>query len=103
MIPTGLIGTEAVMPKEAKLPKLRGQIEVGVRFGRPLDFSRYAGQEHDRFVLRSITDEIVNEIMQLSGQEYVNEYASRTATVPMPEAARSLEEEVDLSEEILAG
>jgi 1-acyl-sn-glycerol-3-phosphate acyltransferase len=103
VIPTGLVGTEAVMPKEAKIPKLRGQIQVGVRFGKPLDFSRYAGQERDRFVLRSVTDEIVNEIMQLSGQEYVNEYASRTATVPMPEAARSMEEEIDLSEEILAG
>jgi 1-acyl-sn-glycerol-3-phosphate acyltransferase len=103
VIPTGLVGTEDVMPKDAKLPKLTGRVPVNVRFGKPLDFSRYHGQEHDRYVLRSVTDEIVNEIMHLSGQTYVNEYASRTATVPMPEAVPSLEEEADLSEEILAG
>jgi 1-acyl-sn-glycerol-3-phosphate acyltransferase len=32
--------------------------------------------EEDRFVLRSITDEIMYELMQLSGQEYVDVYAS---------------------------
>jgi len=103
VIPCGLVGTEAVMPKDAKLPKLRGRIEVRLRFGQPLDFSRFAGREHDRFVLRSVTDEIVYEIMQLSGQRYVDEYASRKATLPLPESVRSLEEEVDLTDEILAG
>ena len=48
-----------------------------VRFGKPLDFSRYAGMENDRYILRSITDEIMYEIMHLSGQEYVDTYASR--------------------------
>jgi 1-acyl-sn-glycerol-3-phosphate acyltransferase len=48
-----------------------------VRFGTPLDFSRYEGLENDRFILRSITDEIMYEIMRLSGQEYVDMYASR--------------------------
>ena len=31
--------------------------------------------EGDRFVLRSITDEIMYELMELSGQEYVDIYA----------------------------
>ena len=48
-----------------------------MRFGKPLDFSRYEGMEDDRFVLRSITDEIMYEIMELSGQEYVDVYASK--------------------------
>jgi 1-acyl-sn-glycerol-3-phosphate acyltransferase len=48
-----------------------------VRFGKPLDFSRYAGMENDRYILRSITDEIMYEIMRLSGQEYVDLYASK--------------------------
>ena len=48
-----------------------------VRFGEPLDFSRYEGLENDRYILRSITDEIMYEIMRLSGQEYVDMYASR--------------------------
>lgn len=102
VIPCGLIGTDVVMPKEAKLPKLTGRPEVRVRFGEPLDFSRFEDRQTDRLVLRSITDEIVFEIMQLSGQEYVDEYASRRATVPLPEAMRSLEELVDLSEDVLA-
>lgn len=100
VIPCGLIGTEKVMPKSAKFPSIKN-IQVTVRFGAPLDFSRYEGKEHDRFVLRSVTDEIMYEIMQLSGQQYVDGYASRTATEPLPEAARPLEEIVDLSEDVL--
>ncbi|MGH2749041.1 MAG: lysophospholipid acyltransferase family protein [Actinomycetota bacterium] len=103
VIPCGLVGTEKVMPKNAKLPRLRGRPTVVVRFGTPIEFSRYAGQERDRFVLRSITDEISFEIMQLSGQEYKDEYASRTATVPLPESARVPEDDIVLSEETLAG
>jgi 1-acyl-sn-glycerol-3-phosphate acyltransferase len=49
----------------------------GVRFGKPLDFSRYDGMEEDRYVLRSVTDEIVYALMELSGQEYVDIYAQR--------------------------
>ncbi len=49
---------------------------VGVVFGEPLDFSRFHGLEGDRFVLRSITDEIMYELGKLSGQEYVDVYAS---------------------------
>jgi 1-acyl-sn-glycerol-3-phosphate acyltransferase len=49
---------------------------VHVRFGAPLDFSRYEGLAGDRFVERSITDEIMYEIMELSGQEYVDVYGA---------------------------
>ena len=49
---------------------------VTVRFGEPLDFSRYEGLAGDRFVERSITDEIMYEIMTLSGQEYVDVYGA---------------------------
>jgi 1-acyl-sn-glycerol-3-phosphate acyltransferase len=52
-------------------------MKIGIRFGRPLDFSRYYGKDEDRFVLRSITDEIMYELMTLSGQEYVDEYAAK--------------------------
>ena len=55
------------------LPRLR--FRPGVRFGKPLDFSRYAGLESDRLVLRAVTDEIMYAIMDLSGQEYVDEDA----------------------------
>ncbi len=102
IIPCGLVGTEKVMPKEARFPRLLGRPKVVVRFGRPLDLSRFAGQERDRFVLRSITDELMYEIMQLSGQEYVDEYASRTATEVLPESARPADD-IELSEKVLAG
>ncbi|MDQ3985720.1 MAG: 1-acyl-sn-glycerol-3-phosphate acyltransferase [Actinomycetota bacterium] len=102
VIPCGLLGTDKVMPKSAKWPRMTGRLTVNVRFGRPLDFSRYQDRQGDRMVLRSATDEIMYEIMQLSGQEYVDEYASRTATVPLPESARS-GDDIDLSEEPLAG
>jgi 1-acyl-sn-glycerol-3-phosphate acyltransferase len=45
-------------------------------FGEPLDFSRYYGMEDDRLVQRAVTDEIMYELMRLSGQEYVDEYAA---------------------------
>jgi 1-acyl-sn-glycerol-3-phosphate acyltransferase len=47
-----------------------------VRFGKALDFSRYEGMSGDRFVERSMTDEVMYELMQLSGQEYVDKYAA---------------------------
>ena len=102
IVPCGLIGTLEVMPPDAKLPKLFGRPKVVVRFGRPLELGRFAGQERDRFVLRSITDELMYEIMMLSGQQYVDEYASRTATEVLPESARATDDIV-LSEEVLAG
>ena len=59
------------------VPKLR---RVGVVFGAPMDFSKYSGLPVDRFMLRSVTDEIMYEIMRLSGQEYVDTYASTVKT-----------------------
>lgn len=103
VIPCGLIGTEEVMPKNAKMPRLWGHRKVQLRFGKPLDFSRYEGKERDSFVLRSVTDEIMYEIMRLSGQEYKDEYAPRSATVPLPESEAATSGDVGLSEETLAG
>jgi 1-acyl-sn-glycerol-3-phosphate acyltransferase len=59
-----------------KLPFGKSIMRVQVRFGAPLDFSRYEGMSGDRFVERSITDEIMYEIMELSGQEYVDVYGA---------------------------
>jgi 1-acyl-sn-glycerol-3-phosphate acyltransferase len=74
VIPVAVIGTDVVAPPG----KVFGRISrPHVVFGKPLDFSRYEGMENDRYVLRSITDEIMYEIMELSGQEYVDVYASR--------------------------
>lgn len=74
VIPCAVVGTDVVAPTG----KVYGTwTRPVVRFGTPLDFSRYAGMENDRYILRSITDEIMYEIMRLSGQEYVDLYASK--------------------------
>ena len=75
IVPISVEGTTDVMPLDAKMPRLRGKIRV--RFGKPLRFDRYFDRPSDRFVLRSATDEIMYEIMMLSGQEYVDEYAAK--------------------------
>ncbi len=74
VIPVALIGMFEIQPPGRMMPKIG---RVGVRIGKPLDFSRYEGMEGDRFVLRSITDEIMYELMILSGQEYVDQYATK--------------------------
>ncbi|WP_280725392.1 1-acyl-sn-glycerol-3-phosphate acyltransferase [Kitasatospora sp. MAA4] len=74
VIPVAMIDTEKVQPPGQVLPTFG--IRPGIRIGRPLDFSRYQGMENDRFILRSVTDEVMYEIMRLSGQEYVDIYAT---------------------------
>lgn len=76
VIPIAMINTEMVQPIGKSRPNFG--VDVGIRIGEPLDFSRYYGMEDDRFVLRSLTDEIMYRIMDLSGQEYVDKYASRS-------------------------
>jgi 1-acyl-sn-glycerol-3-phosphate acyltransferase len=85
VIPVAVLGTDVVAPPGKKFGTFT---RPGVRFGKPLDFSRYEGMENDRYILRSITDEIMYEIMKLSGQEYVDMYATRAK-----EEAKRLERE----------
>jgi 1-acyl-sn-glycerol-3-phosphate acyltransferase len=74
VVPCAMIGTFEAQPPGKVVPNIH---PVTIRFGKPLDFSRYAGLENDRFVLRSMTDEIMYELMLLSGQEYVDTYATK--------------------------
>lgn len=73
VVPVAMIDTEKIQPPGQVMPKL---MRPGIRIGKPLDFTRYQGMEHDRFVLRAVTDEVMYEIMKLSGQEYVDMYAT---------------------------
>jgi 1-acyl-sn-glycerol-3-phosphate acyltransferase len=74
VIPVAMIDTEKLQPPGQVMPNFG--IRPGIRVGAPLDFSRYHGMENDRFILRSVTDEVMYEIMRLSGQEYVDVYAT---------------------------
>jgi 1-acyl-sn-glycerol-3-phosphate acyltransferase len=90
VIPVAMIDTEKVQPVGQVMPKL--SVRPGIRIGKPLDFSRYRGMESDRFILRSVTDEVMYEIMKLSGQEYVDIYAT-AAKRRIAEAAKAAAEE----------
>jgi 1-acyl-sn-glycerol-3-phosphate acyltransferase len=84
VIPVAMIGTYEIQPPGRIWPNIR---RVGVCFGDPLDFSRYDGMESDRFVLRSVTDEIMYALMELSGQEYVDIYATRAKQIKAERAS----------------
>lgn len=73
VVPVAMIGTREVQQIGQKFPKFK---RVGVVFGKPLDFSRFEGLETDRFILRSVTDEIMHELRGLSRQQYEDVYAT---------------------------
>ncbi|HLL32679.1 MAG TPA: lysophospholipid acyltransferase family protein [Streptomyces sp.] len=85
VVPCAMIGTFEAQPPGRKLPRIH---PVVIRFGEPLDFSRYAGMENEKAILRAVTDEIMYAILSLSGQEYVDRYA---ADVKAEEAAAAKE------------
>jgi 1-acyl-sn-glycerol-3-phosphate acyltransferase len=84
VLPVAMIDTEKVQPIGRRLPRIR---RIGVVVGEPLDFSRFAGMEGDRLVLRAVTDEIMYELMKLSGQEYIDVYASTMKKTTRPKEA----------------
>jgi 1-acyl-sn-glycerol-3-phosphate acyltransferase len=74
VVPVALLGTDKVQPKGKRMPRLA---PVEVRFGEPLDFSRYEGLEGSAAIRRAVTDEIMDAIAELSGQVYVDRYHRR--------------------------
>ncbi len=77
LIPVGIIGTREIQPPDTVLPKLRRPVTL--RFGAPIDITHYAAGANDRLALRALTDELMFEIRELTGQEYRNVYATRRA------------------------
>ena len=74
VVPFAVIGTDKLQPNGAGMPRSG---KVTVRFGKPMEFSRYEGMDRDRYVLRAVTDSVMTEVMELSGQEYVDMYATK--------------------------
>jgi 1-acyl-sn-glycerol-3-phosphate acyltransferase len=74
VVPVALSGTERLLPVGKKVPRFA---KVTVRFGEPLDFSRYEGLGSSPAIRRAVTDEIMYSIMELSGLEYVDRYHRR--------------------------
>ncbi|SCK43362.1 1-acyl-sn-glycerol-3-phosphate acyltransferase [Streptomyces sp. WMMB 322] len=77
VVPFAMIGTDAFQPGGKGVPRPAPGRRIDVRFGEPLDFTRYEGMDRDRYVLRAVTDEVMSEVMRLSGQEYVDVYATK--------------------------
>jgi 1-acyl-sn-glycerol-3-phosphate acyltransferase len=81
VVPVAMLNADELQPPGRLLPKVR---RVRIRFGSPMDFSRYAGMVGDRFVERAVTDEIMYQLMELSGREYVDKYAQKVKAQPKP-------------------
>ncbi len=88
VIPTAMVHTFEFMPSGQTKPNFG--IRPGVRFGEPLDFSRFYGRARDRRVLREVTDEVMRAINKLSGQEYVDMYAQQAKEKLAADAHRSV-------------
>ncbi len=90
IIPVGIRGAREVMPPEAKYPTPFRPVVI--RFGTPVTMDRFEGRANDRLVLRQIIDEVMYEIRELTGQDYVDEYATKKAeTFPSAETAHVVE------------
>jgi 1-acyl-sn-glycerol-3-phosphate acyltransferase len=96
VIPCAMVNTRVIQPPGRLIPKLRPR--PGVRIGKPLDFARYEGMSGDRFVERSMTDEIMYELMQLSGQDYVDQYASKVKAAEGKDVGFGMRERTDVRE-----
>jgi 1-acyl-sn-glycerol-3-phosphate acyltransferase len=85
VLPVAMFGTDKANPIGSKVWR---PYPIRIKIGKALDFSRYQGMRGDRFVERSITDEVMYDLMELSGQEYVDVYAAKlkeaAASTPAP-------------------
>jgi 1-acyl-sn-glycerol-3-phosphate acyltransferase len=70
-----MIGTREVQPIGQLVPRLF--LPVTVRISPPMRFDHLSGQVDDPHVLRRVTDDIMRQLAALSGQEYVDRYATR--------------------------
>lgn len=86
VVPCAMVGTFEIQPPGQVMPHIK---QVAIRFGEPMDFSRYAGMEDQKAAIRAVTDEIMYAILGLSGQEYVDEYAAKVKAAQAGEAAGS--------------
>jgi len=85
LYPVGVVGTRDIQPPDAKLPKVRKTCWITI--GRPLRLDRYRDKADDRLVLRQITDELMYEIRELTGQDYQDVYATKKDEA-LPQAPR---------------
>ena len=88
VIPVVMLNADEIQPPGKIIPKVK---RVRIRFGAPMDFSRYHGMAGDRFIERAVTDEIMYRLMELSGREYVDVYAQKVKNQLAKAAAEDLQ------------
>ncbi|STD09912.1 2-acyl-glycerophospho-ethanolamine acyltransferase [Dermatophilus congolensis] len=86
IIPVAMIGTDIAQPTGQKIPKL---VPIEVRFGDPIHLDHLVGKEDDQALIRAATDQVMQALADLSGQEYVHEYAADRKKFLQEQAARS--------------
>jgi 1-acyl-sn-glycerol-3-phosphate acyltransferase len=74
VVPVAMLNTGELQPIGRRIPRIG---RVRIKFGAPLDFKRYRSLVGDRFIERAVTDEIMDALRELSGQDYVDEYAAK--------------------------
>ena len=69
-------GTDSIQPVDKLIPKLGVRAEI--RFGAPITIDQYRNSRVERGqLLRQITDRVMRQIGELSGQTYVDSYEER--------------------------
>jgi 1-acyl-sn-glycerol-3-phosphate acyltransferase len=86
IFPVGIVGTDQIQPPDARAPRLFKECTITV--GRPVRPERYAGRGADHLAWRSMMDEVMYEIREMTGQEYRNVYAGSTAETEPTVAAK---------------
>jgi 1-acyl-sn-glycerol-3-phosphate acyltransferase len=100
LFPVGVIGTADIQPPDAKVPKLFKSARI--RIGQPIDTSHYQKRDGDHLIYRELTDELMYEIRELTGQQYIDRYATKKAeTLPTDVAKVRLGEQSE-GERVLA-
>jgi 1-acyl-sn-glycerol-3-phosphate acyltransferase len=88
VLAVAMVGTREVQPIGQVMPNLFRPVTI--RISKPLDFTRYAQRAEDPLALRQITDEVMFELRELSGQEYVDQYCKRATDDAMSAAPAQL-------------
>jgi 1-acyl-sn-glycerol-3-phosphate acyltransferase len=102
IFPVGIVGTDKIQPPDAKAPKLFR--ECTIKIGRAVRPERYAGRGADHLAWRSMIDEVMFEIREMTGQDYRDVYAGAKAETEPTVAARvaSVTDEEPVAERELA-
>lgn len=106
VIAVAMMGTREAQPIGQVKPNFGAPVTI--KFSRPLDFSRFETRRDDPLALRQITDEIMFELRELSGQDYVNSYAPKKGADhvvgdPAPAIVRSAPASLSHSSSVLVG